>query len=114
MYKRDRPVQSSLSRLAVCVRCRYQSGLHRTQYLVVFRLLLDCELRHVCLSVRMEQFFFSLDLTFEIFGKYFEKIRVSSKSDNNNGTLHEDQCIFFIVCRSFLLTMLNVSDKNFI
>jgi len=28
------------------------------------------------------------------------------------GTLHEDQCSFFIISRSFLLRMANVSDKT--
>jgi len=28
------------------------------------------------------------------------------------GTLHEDKCTFFIISRSFLLRMRNVSDKS--
>jgi hypothetical protein len=28
------------------------------------------------------------------------------------GTLHEDQCTFFIISRSFLLRMRNISDKS--
>jgi len=38
------------------------------------------------------------------------KIQVSLKSDVKKGTLHEDLCPVFIISRSFLLGMKNVSD----
>jgi hypothetical protein len=50
-------------------------------------------------------------MKFAIFRKSVEKIQVSSKSDTNNGTLHEDQCAFSI-SRPVLLRMRNVSDKR--
>jgi len=37
-------------------------------------------------------------------------IEVLSKSDKNNGTLHEDRYTFFTISRSFLIRMKNVSD----
>jgi hypothetical protein len=46
------------------------------------------------------------------FRKSVEKIQISLISDhNNNGTLHEDRYTFFIISRSFLLRMKNVSGK---
>ena len=36
---------------------------------------------------------------------------MSLKRDDNNGTLHEAQCTFMVICRSFLLRMRNVSDR---
>jgi hypothetical protein len=50
----------------------------------------------VCLSVRVEQLGshwkdFHEILYFSIFRKSANKIQVSSKSDKNNGILHEDQ-----------------------
>jgi hypothetical protein len=45
------------------------------------------------------------------FEKSVEKIQVSLKSDNNNGTLHEDLCTFMIISRWILLRIRNVSDK---
>jgi hypothetical protein len=35
----------------------------------------------------------------------------SLKSDNNNGTIHEDLCTFMLISRWILLRMRNVSDK---
>jgi hypothetical protein len=46
------------------------------------------------------------------FSKICEKIQVSLKSDNNNGTLHEDLCTFMVICRWILVRMRNVSDKS--
>jgi len=46
------------------------------------------------------------------FKKTAEKIQVSLKSDKNNSTLHQDHCAHFIISRSVLLRMRNVSDKN--
>jgi hypothetical protein len=43
-----------------------------------------------------------------IFPKSLEKIKVSLKSDKNNGTLYEYQHIFMIISHSFLLRMRNV------
>ena len=52
-------------------------------------------------------------LYLSIFRKSVQKIQVSLKSDkNNSGTLHEDQYTFFIISRSFLIRMRNVSDKR--
>jgi len=52
-------------------------------------------------------------LYFSIFRKFVEGIQVSLKSDkNNSGTLHVDQYILFIISRSVLLRMRNVSDKS--
>ena len=39
------------------------------------------------------------------------KIQVSLKSDNNNGTLHEDQYTFFITSRSNLLRIKTFQTK---
>ena len=54
-------------------------------------------------------------MKFDIWG-FFENLpkknHVSLKSDRNKGTLHEDQCTFFIVSRSFLLRVRNISDKS--
>jgi hypothetical protein len=47
-----------------------------------------------------------------IFRKSAKKIQVSLKSDKNKGTSHEDQYIFLIISRSFLLGMGNVSGKR--
>jgi len=56
----------------------------------------------VCLSVRPSACNYSaptgcIFMTFDtsIFKTPAEKIKVSLKSDNNKGTLHEDQCAFF-------------------
>ena len=57
----------------------------------------------VCPSVCMELGSHSTDfhkiLYFRIFRKYFEKLRVSLKSDKNNGTLHDDLCTFMTISR---------------
>jgi len=34
------------------------------------------------------------------------------KTNRITGTLHEDQCTFFVISRSFLLRMRNVSNNN--
>ena len=44
--------------------------------------------------------------------KSVERIQVWLKSDNNNGTLHEDLCTFMIISRWILLRTRNVSDKS--
>jgi hypothetical protein len=48
---------------------------------------------------------------FIIFSKSVEKIQVSLKSNNNNGTLHEDLCTFMIISRWILLRMRNFQTK---
>ena len=71
----------------------------------------------VCPSVRMEQLgshwtdFYEI-WCLSIFRKSVEKIQVSFKSDNNNGTLHDDLCTFMITSRWILLRIRNVSHKN--
>jgi hypothetical protein len=47
-----------------------------------------------------------------IFRISVEEIQVSLKSDNNNGTLHEDLCTFMVITRWILSRMRNVSDKS--
>jgi len=47
-----------------------------------------------------------------IFRKSGEKIRVSVNSDKNNGYFTEDLVHFFIISRSFLLRLRNVSYKS--
>jgi hypothetical protein len=42
---------------------------------------------------------FLLNLIFEYFLKIVENIQFLLKSDNNNGTLHEDLCTFMVICR---------------
>jgi hypothetical protein len=44
--------------------------------------------------------------------KSVEKIRVSLKSDNNNGTVHVGKYTFLIISHSVRLRMRNVSDKS--
>jgi len=44
--------------------------------------------------------------------KSVENIQVTSKSNKNNGTLHEDRCTFIIISRSVVIRMRNVSDKS--
>ena len=46
-----------------------------------------------------------------IFRKCAVKIQVPLKSDNNNGTLHEDQYTFFITSRSNLLRIKTFQTK---
>jgi len=50
-------------------------------------------------------------LYFKNFQKSSEEIQVSLKFGRIKGTLHENQYIFFISSRSFLLRMRNFSDK---
>jgi len=45
------------------------------------------------------------------FGKSVQKIQFSLNQTRITGTLHEDQCTFMIISRSFL-RMRNVSDKR--
>jgi hypothetical protein len=47
-----------------------------------------------------------------MFRKSVEKIQASLKTDSITGTLHEDQCTFCILSRSFLLRMTDVSEKS--
>jgi len=70
-----------------------------------------------CLSVRMEhlgsyQTDFNEILYFKNFRKSSEEIQVSLKSERINSTLHENHYTFSIVSRSFLLRMINGSDKS--
>jgi hypothetical protein len=73
----------------------------------------------VCLSVRLfawnnsaptGRIFMEFDIS--LFFKCVEKIQVSLKSDNNNGTLHEDLCTFMVISRLIFLRMRNVSDRS--
>jgi hypothetical protein len=68
------------------------------------------------LSVRMEQLCFHWTnfcyiWYWGIFRISVKKIQVSFKSDNNKGTLHEDQYIFQITFSTVLLRLRSVSDK---
>ena len=52
-------------------------------------------------------------LYLSIFQKSVEKVQVSLKYDNKNGTLHEaDRHTVLIITRSNVLRMRNVSDKR--
>jgi hypothetical protein len=71
----------------------------------------------LCLSVRMVQLGshwtgFHEIWYLSIFRKSVEKIQVSLKSGNNNGTLHKDLCTFMVISRSILLRTRNDSDKS--
>ena len=71
----------------------------------------------VRLSVRMEQFVsprtdFREILYLRMFKKSVEKIQVLLQLTRIKDTLHEIQYTLFIISRSFLLTMRNVSDKS--
>jgi hypothetical protein len=47
-----------------------------------------------------------------IFLKSLRKIQVTFKSDkNNSGNVQEDRYSFLTICRSFLLSMNNITDK---
>ena len=48
---------------------------------------------------------------FRIFRKSVEKLKVSSKSNKNNGYLHGDLCTFMIISLSVVLRMKNVTEK---
>jgi hypothetical protein len=54
---------------------------------------------------------FSWNLIFEHFSKVCRE-KVSLKSDKNNGHFTKDEYAFFIISRSVLLRMRNVSDKS--
>jgi hypothetical protein len=74
-------------------------------------------LRHVCSSVRVEQFGshwtdFHESSYLSIFWTSVAKIQVSLKSDQNNGHFTGRLLYIFITSRSVLLRMRNVSDKN--
>jgi len=75
----------------------------------------DCKLRHVCPhgTTRLTLGGFSWNFIFDYFSK---NLSGESKFHQNRtgtaGTLHEDQHTFFIVSRSFLLRMKNVSHKG--
>jgi len=77
----------------------------------------DYMLRHVCSSVRMEKLGSHwTDIQeiwyLSIFRKSVDKTQVSLKSDKNNGYfIWRTLYIFFIIFRSILLRMRNVSDK---
>jgi hypothetical protein len=73
---------------------RHEPFLERSQ---------NCEKRLLaaCLSVRAKQLSshwmdFHEILYLSIFRKFVEKVQVSLKPDNNNGTLHEGLCILMI------------------
>ena len=98
-----------------------KSGLRGDRFLSYWllrhlRKIGDYQLRHVCLSVRQHGTTrlpldgFSWNLI--IFRKSVEKIQFSLKSDNNNGTLHEDLCTFMIISRWIIFRMRNVSCKT--
>jgi hypothetical protein len=75
----------------------------------------DYSLRHVCPSVcpaPTRRIFIKFDTSI-IFRKAVEEIQVPLKSDNNNGTLHEDRCTFLVISRSIILRMRNVSNKSY-
>ena len=46
------------------------------------------------------------------FENLLRKFKFHQNRPRKTGTLHEDQCIFFITSRSFLLIVRNVSDKS--
>jgi hypothetical protein len=89
--------------------------------LFLFRLFSQsCEKRLLassCLSVRMEKLGsqrtdFHEIWNLRIFREYVEKVLVWLKSDNNNGTLHEDLCTFMTISRWILPRIRNVSDRH--
>ena len=75
--------------------------------------------RHVCLSVRME-YLGSHRTDFDeiwyfrvfFFRKSVDAIQVQSKSDNNNGSLHDHLCTFMAVYCRVLVTIRNVSHVS--
>jgi hypothetical protein len=76
----------------------------------------DYKLRHVRQSVRMQQLSshwtdFHEILYLSIIRQSVEKFQVSLNLTRITGALHEDQYTFFIISRSILLGMKNVSDK---
>jgi hypothetical protein len=70
----------------------------------------------VCPSVRMKQlgshwtYFYEI-WYWNIFQKSVEEIRVSLKSNKNNGNLHEDRCAFVVISPSLLLRMRKLQTK---
>jgi len=83
----------------------------------------DCEKRLLvasCLPVRPPacnnsapswRIFMKFDIWVFFFSKSVGKIQVSSKSNNNNGTLHEYRCTFRVISRWILLRVKNIADK---
>jgi hypothetical protein len=63
------------------------------------------ELRHVPPSVCLEQLGCHRRIS-------VEKTPVSLKMKGRTGTLDKEQCIFFIISRTFLLSMRNISGKS--
>ena len=55
---------------------------------------------------------FDARVFFFFFFKSVEKVKISLKSDKNNGTLHEDVCSFVTVSRRILFTVRSVSDSG--
>jgi len=79
----------------------------------------DCSLRHIRLSVRLQQFgSFWKDFVqtwyLSVFRKSFEGIQISLKSAKNNGNLCEDIWTFMVISGWVVCRMRNVSDKNWI
>jgi hypothetical protein len=78
----------------------------------------DNYLRHVCPSVRIEQFvshwtdFHEIRYLSIFRKKEKKKVKLHSNLTRITGTLHEDQCAFLIISCSVLLRMRNVSDKS--
>jgi hypothetical protein len=48
---------------------------------------------------------------YSVFRRSVNKIQISLKPHNNNGTLHEDTCTFMVTSRRILLKIRNVSGK---
>ena len=63
-------------------------------------------------SAPTERIFMKFDI-WAFFSKICRENWSSLKSDNNNGTLHEDLCTFTMISRWILLRMRNVSNKGF-
>ena len=74
---------------------------------------MDCQLRHVCLSICPSVWNNSAPTRgiFMKFGNLSRKFKCHQDLTTITGTLHEDRYIFLIISRSFLLIMRNVSDK---
>jgi len=100
-----------------CVKCLQTKSLtnfikiHSVIWCICKTVKGDYYLHHVCLlgMTRLTIGIFSWHF---LRGKSAEKIQVSLKSDKNNGTLLEDRYTFFIISRSVLLRMRNVSDES--
>ena len=64
-------------------------------------------------TTRFPLYGFSLNLIFEYFSKSVEKIQASLKSGKNDGYSYMKSIVHNHKPRSILLTMRNVSDKNY-